>query len=413
MSANPSPIDGNTSLVESRGTPPELAAAFVAFTETSARLERSYGQLQQRVGVLGEQLTKARSDRLAQLAKTERLASRLSGLLAALPGAVLVLDANSRVQEHNDGARELFGIDLAGQRWDDILATLAATSEDGGGELALADGRRLSVSVRPLSGEGGMIMLLTDVTETRELQAIVQRQERLSAMGEMMARLAHQARTPLATAILYASQLRRMPMHGNAAVFTQRVIARLKHLENMIEDMLCFARGNQGGSTPLPVDALTEGAVGSLPAERASRVQVTAPAQSAYVLGNRRALTGALTNLLENALAMDEHALVTLEACIDERAGQVRFTVTDQGAGIDPALRQRVFEPFFTTRNNGTGLGLAVVRSVAEGHGGRAYVDDSPPGVGARVVLELPHARAEAVARLLAAQHSAEAHDAG
>ncbi|MEO0973120.1 MAG: PAS domain-containing protein [Pseudomonadota bacterium] len=158
MSAHLSSIDGE-SPVDRQRLSPKLAQAFEAFTETSSLLQQSYGDLQHRVTVLSEQLAEARDDRSAQLAETERLAARLASLLATLPGTVLVLDEAQRVQDHNESASELFGDALVGEHWDQLLQRVAATSVDGGGELHFVDGRRISVSVGPLRGEGGLIML--------------------------------------------------------------------------------------------------------------------------------------------------------------------------------------------------------------------------------------------------------------
>ncbi len=383
--------------------PPELAAAFAAFNETSALLQQSYAELQERVGVLSHELSEARSARLAQLAETERLASRLSSLLAALPGAVVVLDGEGTICDHNDGASALFGTPLTGRAWSTALHDIEASTTDGGGELLLADGRRLSVSARPLDGEAGRIILLTDVTETRRLQGLLERQNRLSAMGEVMARLAHQTRTPLATAILYASQLRRSDLEPAAATFTTRLLARLHHLEGMIEDMLCFARGSDGGSTLIEIGALLREAVQDLEAGgHAARVTTVAPARPLYVRGNRQALGAAIGNVVANALQFAEVGRVVVEASGDGDAVDVR--VRDDGPGIAPELHERIFDPFFTTRSSGTGLGLAVVRSVAEGHGGEVRVEASSAD-GTTFHLRLPQADVEAGAAEPARRH--------
>jgi two-component system sensor histidine kinase FlrB len=382
--------DGGEHRADARGTPPELAAAFAAFTETSALLQRSYAELQQRVTDLTNELSEARSARLAQLAETERLASRLSSLLATLPGAVVVLDEQGRIQDHNDGASALFGSPLTGADWQQVLSSIAARSADGGGELLLADGRRLSVSARPLEGESGRIILITDVTETRELQSLLERQERLSAMGEMMARLAHQTRTPLATAILYASQLRRTPLDEAAATFTTRLLARLHHMESMVEDMLCFARGSHGGDALLEATELFHEAIANLTAEDASnRVRVRASDAPMFVRGNRRALVGALSNVIVNALQLADGTTVSLAAV--GAARHVDLLITDDGPGISGEVMSRLFEPFFTTRTSGTGLGLAVVASVAQGHGGSVDVMESSAS-GTTFRIRLPQA---------------------
>jgi two-component system sensor histidine kinase FlrB len=104
--------------------------------------------------------------------------------------------------------------------------------------------------------------------------------------------------------------------------------------------------------------------------------------------GNRKAVAGALLNLLENALqASDSGGRVVLGAAVNGRA--MDLSVQDDGRGIDPAVMDRLFEPFFTTRADGTGLGLAIVRGVATAHGGEALVD-SQPGEGTRFTLRLP-----------------------
>jgi len=118
--------------------------------------------------------------------------------------------------------------------------------------------------------------------------------------------------------------------------------------------------------------------------------------QGRALQGNRKAVAGALLNLLENALqASDSGGRIVLGACTTAQA--MELSVEDDGCGIDPAVMDRLFEPFFTTRTDGTGLGLAIVRGVATAHGGEALVK-SRPGAGTRFTLRLP-ASAAAVAR--------------
>lgn len=391
--------DGTTTGVLSPRSP-ELAAAFAAFNESSLLLQHSYAQLERRVSVLTEALAEARSERVAQLAEKERLANRLSGLLAALPGAVVVLDATGRIQDCNEGAIALFGNDLPGTDWCSALSRIDARA-DHGGELVLRDGRQLNISIRPLAGDEGRVMLLTDVTQIRDLQNAVQRQERLSAMGEMMARLAHQTRTPLATAILYASQMRRTLEDERSLTCAERILTHLRQMEHLLDDMLCFARGGRGGGTLIAVRQLLQGALDELPAHVTHHVRVHAPAQDVFVRGNRRAIASALGNLLQNALAFGQAPRVELR--VDRTANDtIALSVSDDGPGVDPHLADRIFDPFFTTRSNGTGLGLAVVRSVAQAHGGNAYLlprsteracDGDGPG-GSTFVIELPDAAA-------------------
>jgi two-component system sensor histidine kinase FlrB len=122
------------------------------------------------------------------------------------------------------------------------------------------------------------------------------------------------------------------------------------------------------------------------------RFEVGAGPEDAYVRGNRKALAGALSNLLDNARqACAGGGWVQLEG--EYTAGAVVVRVIDSGAGIAREVQERLFEPFFTTRAEGTGLGLAIVRSVVEAHGGEVEVR-SAPGQGAAFTVRLPAAAA-------------------
>jgi two-component system sensor histidine kinase FlrB len=211
-------------------------------------------------------------------------------------------------------------------------------------------------------------------------------------MGEMVAGLAHQLRTPLAAALLYAGNLAE-PTLGPAdrARCAERTLDRLRHLERLIRDMLSFAKGEVFGQESFDVCELVaelEHTIEPVAARRAVHFESRCDCGSLNLAGNRKEIAGALTNLLENALqATPQDGRVALKA---ERVGErVRFSVADTGRGIEPAIRERLFDPFFTTRADGTGLGLAIARGVARAHGGDITLS-SKPGQGSTFVLELP-----------------------
>jgi two-component system sensor histidine kinase FlrB len=242
---------------------------------------------------------------------------------------------------------------------------------------------------------GGRIVLLHDVTETHRLRVQAERNERLAAMGEMAAQLAHQLRTPLAAALLYAGNLE-MPelSEQNRVGIARKTVERLKALERLIQDTLLFARGEALGreefSATELIDELRQ-TFEPLARRRGVTLDVQAEAggaDAARVTGNRKALAGALTNLLENALeAVDGAGTVTLSA--HREGGQMTLAVRDNGRGIPADVVSRLFEPFFTTRAEGTGLGLAIARGVARAHGGGIDVR-SVPGEGTEFILTLP-----------------------
>jgi len=368
----------------------ELEQAFAAFNATSALLQNAYRELEQRATLLSAELAEARSERLLQLAEKERIADRLQRLLETLPGGVVVLDGDGVVREHNPGAVELLGEPLLDRDWQEILGRAVVRASDS--ELELADGRVASIALRALQADAGCIILLSDVTEQRRLQALAERNARLSQMGEMSARLAHQTRTPLTAAVLYSSQLARAGAEPERVQrYAQKILAQLRLLERMVNDMLCFARGATAGDEDMDVRVLFDELLQTLTPQLGPRASVRAlPVPADLTLrGSREALGGALLNLLDNALrAAGDDAVVELEARAEPDGG-VSLYVHDNGPGVPAALRERIFEPFFTTRSNGTGLGLAVVQSVARAHGGSARVEARVSG-GTSFSMHLP-----------------------
>ncbi|MFZ1625954.1 MAG: HAMP domain-containing sensor histidine kinase [Gammaproteobacteria bacterium] len=228
-------------------------------------------------------------------------------------------------------------------------------------------------------------------TRHRKVDAALSRHQRLAALGEMAATLAHQIRTPLSAALLYTSNA------ANPAIpqprrddLLSRAIGCLNNLEQLVGDMLGFARG--AVSSNLPVDladlaAATENAAVAL-LRPGQRLEVHPAPADTIVCGNREALIGTLLNLITNGLqAAGSSAVVSLSFSVSGNTAELR--VSDNGPGVPPGLQDRIFEPFFTSRSDGTGLGLAVVQSVARAHGGDVYVENIPPH-GASFVLRLP-----------------------
>lgn len=374
----------------------ELEAAFALFSEASSQLASAYTELQGRVDRLAQELAVANGELRRQYLEKEALSERLRLLLDALPGGVVVLDGNGLVVEANPAARRWLGEQLTGLAWSAVarqLVPVAGTTEwalDTGGET-----KRLTLSESPLDAGGGRILLLNDVTEADRLRRQLEHHKRLSAMGEMAAGLAHQLRTPLATALLHTANLGRPDLaDADRAKFSERLRERLRHLETMIQNMLQFVRGQPVGTEPVSLDAVVQEVAqiiepqlhgGGLRFER----EFLAPGIA--VRGDRKALTGALLNLLENALQMTPRG-GTVRLSGGVHGDVVSILVTDTGPGMDPEVKSRVFEPFYTTRKEGTGLGLAIVRSVAQAHGGEVEVN-STPGQGSVFTIHLPIAR--------------------
>jgi two-component system sensor histidine kinase FlrB len=374
--------------------PRELEAAFSLFNEASTQLATAYQDLQGRVDRLAAELAVANGELKRQYLEKEALSERLELLLDALPGGVLVLDGTSCIIEANPAARTWLGGDPVGRDWRSVMdERLVATPGAREASLRTADGQRLlALSESPFDASGGRILLLNDVTEATRLQQQLEHHKRLSAMGEMAAGLAHQLRTPLATALLHAANLSRPDLEeADRARFSERVRERLKHLERMIQDMLMFVRSQPVGDEIFPLDAVLRDVAQILEPQmtaRSLRFGLEGGETDVRLHGSRKAIIGVLVSLLENAMqATEAGGCVSLSATAVGAA--VAIDVRDSGRGIDPEIQERLFEPFFTTRQEGTGLGLAIVRNVVEAHGGEVSVVSSP-GTGSVFTLLLP-----------------------
>jgi two-component system sensor histidine kinase FlrB len=238
--------------------------------------------------------------------------------------------------------------------------------------------------------------------ETQRLRAQAERNARLAAMGEMAAQLAHQLRTPLAAALLYAGNLETPQLpEATRITLAQKTVERLKHLERLIQDMLLFARGEALGRETFPLaELLSELAQTFEPLARINGVSFTlsAPPQGLMLTGNRKALAGALINLLENALhAVSGRSDGRIAVAVEAQDASIVFSVNDNGPGMPAEVVARLFEPFFTTRSEGTGLGLAIARGVARAHGGGITVD-SAPGRGSTFRLSIARGPGEVLA---------------
>lgn len=370
----------------------DLEEAFGAFQRVSENLSASYRALEQRVSDLTEELRLAHAANAREQGESGRLANRLAHLLDALPAGVVVLDGHGRVQEFNPAAVDLLGEPLRRCHWNEVIARAFAPRPDDGHEISLVDGRRLNVATRSLDPEPGQLILLTDLTSTRGLQEQLARHERLAAMGEMVASLAHQVRTPLATALLYISHLTRPQLDdGERLRVADKIHGRLRHLEHLVNDMLVFARGGVSVAASVAVRPLLDEVAQTIePAmnEAGCRFGFSNLTDTPSLVGNREALAGAITNLLANAIQVcGRGGEIQLSAQTADNTVSIR--VRDNGPGIAPEVQGRIFEPFFTTRAGGTGLGLAVVQAVAQAHGGSAWVE-SQPGQGATFGLTLP-----------------------
>lgn len=384
----------------------ELKDAFNLFNQASDQLVNSYRVLEDRVGQLTGELAIERSRRFFRDTDNEKMISRFEGLLDALPAAVIVLDGDGYVQQCNRAAIELIGEPLLSLLWRDVVSR-AFQAPSQGDDVPLKDGRIVNIATRPSGDVPGQIILLTDVTEARAMQALLSRHQRLSAMGEMVASIAHQIRTPLASSLLYATHLQRNDLdHGRRARYAAQITSRLKHLENLVNDMLVFARGGNFTADQVKISVLMDELQQMMQPqlEESGCALEIVNSVDVQVAGHHEALCAVLQNLVSNAIqacdAEDDSNAAShirgrvLVGCCNLSEETIDIYVSDNGHGIPDNVKERIFEPFFTTKPQGTGLGLAVVQAIIHAHDGAIWVESSSKSVqphsGTTFVIRLP-----------------------
>ena len=403
----------------------ELRKAFEIFNRVSAELDSSYRDLELRVSSLKTELSRSQDARLSELAEKECLANRLSALIAALPGGVVILDSRSRVQDCNPIAVEIFGGSLLAKNWNDVLAKESVSNGNlSAKEVQLRNGRILSIessSIESGSSENSIIsksteqssdlcisseqvVLVKDVTAIHQSQTDLSRQQRLASLGEMAANLAHQIRTPLSSVTLYLSQLNNSRMQWQDRKRVQAKIEEsILHIESLITSMLVFTQGRRNlsldGDSPqeaniLVKDLLDELLVVISPQLEKYGAELRLPAmdQSLAIAADLDEMVGVLANLVMNsmevfsdAVAFEPKSLRPTEAPRGAKmdlwvgavnSAQMQFVLLDNGPGIPEKNLPHIFTPFFTTRSNGTGLGLSVVAKTVESQGGSILAEN-------------------------------------
>lgn len=333
---------------------------------------------------------------IGELSDLRKQASWLSHLVDTMPAGVIVLDGKGMIAKANQIAIDMLGEPLEGEKWFSVIQRSFRPQQDDGHEVSLKDGRLIKLDITALAPEPGQLILMTDLSETRRLQKRVAHMQRLSALGKMVASLAHQVRTPLSAAMLYAANLgsKRLP-EASRDNFQTKLMSRLKDLENQVNDMLLFAKsGDQHVVEQVPMQQLlseVKTGADAMVTLNNSELDVSLPEPDIAILGNKTALASAIQNLIHNSIQIiGAGAQVQVSAMRDLQTPDfVRISVSDNGPGVDLQQVDKLFEPFFTTSSQGTGLGLAVVSSVANAHQGRIEVTNNVHG-GACFNLLLP-----------------------
>jgi len=330
---------------------------------------------------------------------------RLALVLRNAPVLLLRLDAEGRITFAEGQPLAALGTaagDLAGkpvvalfgqEEWvvEQTRRVLLGEGFTAGGKAA---GRWWENHYVPLHGPGGKVTgavaVSIDVTERKEAEEMLVRQEALARLGTMAAVVAHEVKNPLAGIGGAIQVLRdRLPAEAPDREILTEVLGRLKGLNALVQDLLDFARPRAPRFTRVSLGTTlreTSALLAADPAFSGLLVEIEGP--DVTLVGDEDFLRDVFHNLLLNG-AQAAGGKGPLRVTIEEGRERCRVTVRDPGPGIPADIADKVFEPFFTTKHRGTGLGLSIARRLVEAHGGTLTLA-SPAGGGTAAVVELP-----------------------
>lgn len=406
-----------------------LKEAFSSFNVATARLEKSYQDLERRVESLDRALEEKNRELEKNLQETEKVRSYLHNILESLDSGVMVLDASGRVTTVNDAVHRITGFcsnELIGQKLSDlgileqsfigILNRIMAHPSQGCNcemQITQRDGqsRHVNLLSSPMKNSrnrvSGRVIVVQDIERLKALEEQAQRTGRLSAMGEMAARIAHEVRNPLGSIELFASLLRR-ELDGDRKRLAEHLITGVRTLNTILTNLLYFFRGPLE-AVPTEIDIhrfLSEFLEEMSHPIQKSRVTIRKyfSEESFTLQGDPELLKQLFLNLILNAIqAMpDGGEIEIVTRLIQEEIEILRpesgdpsppvfleIRVSDAGPGIPAEIQSRIFDPFFTTKERGAGLGLAIAHNIMEAHGGTIQVMPGKQG-GAAFLMTFP-----------------------
>ncbi|MBD3331998.1 PAS domain-containing protein [candidate division GN15 bacterium] len=400
--------------------------SYASFTRIINSLQRKYIELQEEFSDQNHQLFEA-NEKLVELTEHNLAATGfMDSILDSIAVGVVAVDAQGCITRFNPAASRMLGIpqrEPLGRRYREImpvpaddLACAAATLESGRDvsevekQLHLRDGStaRVSVSTSVLHDEGGRISgaveVIHDLTKMKKMEQELARLNTLAAMGEMAATIAHEVRNPLAGIAGFAALLERDMAADDARRKLVRKIARgVESLNETVTTLLNYSRNEEAEVSEVDYGGFLKETLDDFCREYGERVsrdqlQLRTPPPTAQqcpaVALDTRLFRQVFFNVFNNALeAMEEAVSITVDYRVlprqsaVERYGEtlllgsdetvVETVITDSGPGIDDEHLERIFAPFFTTKPEGTGLGLAVVWKIVKAHGGEILVENS------------------------------------
>ena len=369
-----------------------LTEAFALFTHSTQKLEEAYQLLQVRATELGQELA----------AKNHELAltnDYLNYILESMSDGVITIDTVGKITKFNQAASQVLGyeaVEVVGASFRTLFdREFRLPITTGTTRLRARSGRHVSVMERdaPIADRAnchiGTVKVFQDLTEIEALREQVRQRERLAAIGEMAATVAHEIRNPLGGIRGFAALLARDVSETDPrARLVEKILAGVKLLDRVVGDLLEYTRPIELQLRPVSCQDLLEAVMAFFETgEKTIEITQSIP-PTLKMLADPDKIKQVLLNILLNAAQSIERE-GTIQIVADADADYVTLQVTDSGSGIREEDLERVFSPFFTTKERGTGLGLAIAAKIIEGHAGTLKVE-STFGTGSTFSIRLP-----------------------
>ncbi len=385
-----------------------LQQSFKDFDLATERLQKAYASLEEKFESINKELKCKNLELQEALAEKEKISSYLQNILESLTTGVVVTDMEGKTTMINRCAEvftEFSKEDAVGTEAEllyenkisfGLKACFDFKDLDGGlGEKIRLKGRILEIfgsAVKTEKGEKiGKVILLRDITKLEKLKATVKRTEKLAAMGETAANLAHEIRNPLGSIELFASLLKKDMKDKKNRDRASHIISSVRDMDNKISNLLLFARDQKPPMKKINVhNALKEIIAFSEQIIKKGNILLTVNYEDVdpIITGNAEMLKQIFLNLLLNAIqAMPKGGNLYIETRIfDDRyeggthGSNLEIRFVDTGCGIPSENIKKIFDPFFTTKVKGAGLGLAIVHNIVDIHGGSIDVENNKGG---------------------------------
>lgn len=333
--------------------------------------------------------------------RAEDIESYNKNILQSVPSGVISFDRDLKIKSINSPAEKILGLraeDAVGKGYEELLGKPIAnllkerkSVERGEIQYQTSDGREiwLGLTFSPLRDskgeEIGNILVFTDLTELKALESQAELRKRLSSLGEMSAGIAHELRNPLGVIAGYTKLLSKK-VDGSLMPTVEAISKEVNVVDRIISDFLSFARPVELTISRINLNEVINSCVANI-VGNSSNIEVSLNIDSSFFIsGDEILLRQAFTNLIQNAVeAMKDGGRLSF-GYIDLE-DNIEITVSDTGHGIPEGIKDKIFLPFYTTKEKGTGLGLAIVHKIIVSHGGSILVDSTNTGTTFRLRL--------------------------